>query len=794
MPDPIPRRVATPELLAPAGSPEAARAALQYGADAIYLGLPSFSARAEAVNFTWEELDEIIAYAHALDRPRKVYVAMNTLLLSRELGPVVPVLRRLAELQADALIVQDAGLVRLARRHAPDLALHASTQMTVHHVDGVRALAGHGFTRVVPARELTLDEIGQLVRHGGLEVEIFIHGTLCYAYSGQCLFSSHATGRSGNRGRCTYGCRTLFSADRQEGLPFSMKDLALGDRLDDIRRAGVASLKIEGRMKSPLYVAAVTDYYRGLLDGTLAPAERPAREEDLRTIFSRPWTRLHADGRASAEDVIDGQTTGHRGARIGAVHMVRPDREGDWLAFTSSRALELHDGLQIDLPGQNRPYGFAVDALRIPGRRHPAITLPPGPVEVLLPSDHAVLPAGAPVYCASSQAVKRRYPVATLRPGVYRVRHPVAVSIQLTSAGLAVHGRAPVPGLGEVVATVRQAGPFAAARQPETTPAAARKAFERLGDTSWQLHTLALEDQERCFVPASVWNEARRNLADALTNALVAAREPRPAVEPPDRSSPGIASVCWSLRLDAWSGAWTAADVEGADEVVLPVGSALPSLPVPVRLHLPLVIRPGQEIELHARIRQGLAAGIRRWEVSSLAGWEVLRRAADEAGLDRTALEVSGDWPLHVLNPQAADFYTQLGLGHLVSSPEDEGANLAELLACRGDWLWVLVAQYSPLFMAATGPAGVAGPATLRSRGQAYVELVEDHQHVLVSRSAFWLAPHVPDLAQAGASGFRVDLARASAAGADPRELWKAARRGEAWPGSHEGNYRRGLK
>lgn len=783
-----------PELLAPAGGPEAARAALQYGADAIYLGLPEFSARAEAENFTWESLDEIIAYAHALPRPRKVYVAVNTLMLTRELGRAIGALERLAELQADAIIVQDAGLIRLARRHVPPLPLHASTQMTVHSVDGVRALARLGFTRVVPARELTLDEVGKLVREGGLEIETFIHGTLCYAYSGQCLFSSHANGRSGNRGRCTYGCRTAFSAGAEEKLPFSMKDLALGDRIRQVVQSGVASLKIEGRMKSPLYVAAVTDYYRRVLDGAVNPAQQAQLEEDLRTIFSRPWTKLHADGLEEADEIIDGQTTGHRGARIGEVARVRSDRDGDWLEFNSRRALEIHDGLQIDLPGQTRPTGFAVDCLRVPGRRVSAIQLPPGPMEVQLPPDHPVIPVGAPVYCGSSQEVKRRYPVETIRPGVYRARYPLDAHLQLTPDALQARGTAVVPFLGEVSAEIRLAGPFSPARQAGGTLLAAQKAFDRLGDTEWSARNISLDDPSGCFVPASLWNEARRQLAAALTAALLAARERWAASLPSLAPVPSSGAPRWSLKLDAWPTDWTEADAAGADELVLPLSAVLPSVSLPVRLALPLLLRGDQAEQVRKSLADGLSAGQRCWEVSSLAGLELLRAVAVETGADVDLLDVSGDWPLHTMNPQAAEFFFEQGLCHVVSSPEDEAQNLAEWLKQSAGRVWVLAVQFSPLFIAATGPAHLASATRLRGRGQDYVQLAEEGQHVLLSRSAFWLAHHTPEFVAQGVAGFRVDLTRAESVGGDLRLLWKMARNGEPLPGSHEGNYRRGLK
>ena len=264
------------ELMAPAGDPDAGYAALLYGADSIYLGVNRFSARADAGNFTLPEVDAITAYAHSLTPRRRVFAAVNTVVLQNELAPVVELLAALAEAAVDAVIVQDWGVYRVVRRHFPSLRLHASTQMAVHNRPGAETLRDLGFARVTLARELTLGEVCAVSSLPGIETEVFVHGALCYSYSGLCLFSSHVMGRSGNRGRCAYMCRDRFrTMETQEGsrgrFVFSMKDLAAGADLQDLLRSGVASLKIEGRMKSALYVAAVTNYYRRLIDGALTP-------------------------------------------------------------------------------------------------------------------------------------------------------------------------------------------------------------------------------------------------------------------------------------------------------------------------------------------------------------------------------------------------------------------------------------------------------------------------------------------------------------------------------------------
>ena len=319
-----PKRV---ELMAPAGSVDAGYAAFHYGADSIYLGLQQFSARADAANFTPEELDAITAYAHSLQPRRKVFVTVNTLVLQDELSGLVEQLGTLADIGVDALIIQDLGVYRIAKKHFSELRLHASTQMAMHNRAGVEALKELGFARVTLARELTIDEIREIVETvPDVETEAFIHGALCYSYSGLCLFSSHRLGRSGNRGRCAYLCRDKFrTQDGKEGFFFSMKDLALPEELAALCKAGVTSFKIEGRMKSPLYVAATTNYYRKLIDGDASPAERKNLEADIQTIFSRPWTELYTRLRG-AKDVIDSETVGHRGTPIGTVDMVLDNR------------------------------------------------------------------------------------------------------------------------------------------------------------------------------------------------------------------------------------------------------------------------------------------------------------------------------------------------------------------------------------------------------------------------------------------------------------------------------------
>ncbi len=273
------------ELLAPAGSPEALVAAVQGGADAVYLGFGPLNARRNAKNFTEEQLEEAVAYCHL--RGVKVYLTLNTLLQNRELSLAAETGALAARLGIDAILVQDLGVAKLLRETCPDVPLHASTQMTVHDLAGIQACAELGMTRVVLSREMSGEAIQYLCEKSPVEIEVFGHGALCMCYSGQCFLSAMLGGRSGNRGLCAQPCRLAFRwpGDKKPSHPLSLKDLSLAGQLGRLREMGVACLKLEGRMKRPEYVAVVTKIYATALN----EGREPTRDElaQLEAAFSR---------------------------------------------------------------------------------------------------------------------------------------------------------------------------------------------------------------------------------------------------------------------------------------------------------------------------------------------------------------------------------------------------------------------------------------------------------------------------------------------------------------------------
>ncbi len=342
------------ELLSPAGTWEALVAAVQNGADAVYLGGKAFNARRYAGNFDDEQLKQAVHYCHV--RGVKVYLTLNTLLNDMELEQLGRYVVQVYHIGIDAVIVQDAGVAKLIREIVPALSLHASTQMTVHNLEAVKLLESLGFDRVVPARELTYKEILYICQNTSMEIEVFVHGALCICYSGQCLMSSMIGGRSGNRGSCAQPCRLpykvvevdgdferSYTPHLNEGHLLSPKDLSLINHIDQLKKAGVKSLKIEGRMKRPEYVAAVTGVYRKYLD---AGGEVTQQDHDkLLQVFNRGgFTQGYFSGQ-KGQDMISRFKPNHWGLYIGDV--ARYDHKKQKVFVKLRRDLSVGDGLEF---------------------------------------------------------------------------------------------------------------------------------------------------------------------------------------------------------------------------------------------------------------------------------------------------------------------------------------------------------------------------------------------------------------------------------------------------------------
>ena len=810
--------------MSPAGTLECGLAAFQYGADAVYLGMKEFSARADAGNFSFEELSVLVGYAHqVLERRRKVYVAVNTLVRETELGRLADLLVRLRDMDVDALIVQDAAVVQMVRQYDLGLELHASTQMAVHNVEGVRQAQRLGFTRVVAAREVSINELAAMAAVPGMEIEAFIHGALCYSYSGLCLMSACTNGCSGNRGECTYVCRKRFEITDEKGghlgssCPMSMKDLALGDALAEMRRAGVASLKIEGRKKTPLYVAAVTNLYRKLLDKSFGSGEEQEAKLDVKTIFSRPWTELFAH-KVKNTGVTDPVMLGPRGIEIGQVARVRRGENGDWLRFTvRMRPIEKHDGLQVEIPGIEKPYGFGVDDLRSfkqggQDRWEAVFEARPGSIiEVPLPDGHPEIPVGSKVCCASSQAVKRKYKWPEARDSLWRLRHPASFSVHVESSRLSVEMVAVVCGRKQppVQVAMDLDAPLSVARQPEKVADEVTACFSRLGDSAFSLEKVTCDNPDKLFVPKGMLNELRRMAVaraqeqlDEATSSLSESIQKDIVIQNSgqgdDRKKQALYGLhqagqstaleasgancehqeLWSLKIDnpALLNALDDKRLNGFDEVVFSLERSRADELTGVlgqlqerlgdcsriRLSLPVLCRGRSAAQWGERAKELVSAGWRKWEVANVGTLELFQ------GLEA---DVTADWPLYAMNSLAARYWLEHGVNAVAAAPEDTSDNMLALAEKLGNKLVVPIFQHTALARSAVcvmssirgfcpGKANCTFTklSMKTNRSESFIAVNNNCNSIIVNNEPLDYAFLIPELRKAGACRFRIEL------------------------------------
>jgi putative protease len=503
------------ELLAPAGSWLALAAAIENGADAVYLGGPAFNARHSAENFTVDMIKKAVEYAHLRDV--KLYVTVNTLLHSHEINPVLDYVFELYNLDVDAVILQDLGLLNLLRELLPDLTIHASTQMTVHNIDGVELLAQQGVKRVVLARELALEEIDTIVKNVSIELEMFVHGALCYSYSGQCLFSSLVGGRSGNRGRCAQPCRlpySLYSERRgqyvREGkYLLSPSDLALIDYLPALNDIGVKSLKIEGRMKRPEYVAVVTRSYRQILDHISNHSRQSDSEvlkQEMAAIFNRNFTPGYLDSRVLRRLSI--QRPNNRGVYIGKV--VSRNSDGR-TTIHLHKPLSIGDGVEIWVP-QGKSPAFTVERMEVNGRT--ANSTVSGDLVVLQVDekvgDHDQVfktHDDSLLRSVQSSFESFEYPQIPVDVHVYLTKDKPMRVVYRTD-----HGHE---------ATAQTVSPAESAQQRPLDETTLADKLGRLGNTPYTLRSLTMLGEDSLIVPFSEINQVRRDAVKQLNESII---------------------------------------------------------------------------------------------------------------------------------------------------------------------------------------------------------------------------------------------------------------------------------
>ncbi len=682
------------------------RAAVAAGADAVYFGLQAFNARARATNFDDGALKETLRTLH--ERGAKGYVTLNTLVFDDELPRMEAAIRMCAEAAVDAVIVQDLGVAKLVKAIAPSLPIHASTQMTCTDAGSVELARSLGAARVILARELSLDDIAAITAQSEAELEVFVHGALCIAYSGQCLTSEAIGGRSANRGACAQACRLPYElvvdgvveelGDRAYLL--SPEDLEASALVPQLVALGVSSIKIEGRLKGPEYVAAATRLYRRAVDAAMDGAREGAPSEDERLAALQMYSRGSGPGFLAGIDhqrLVDGRTCDHRGLLAGESLGARDVRGKRWIAVRAKGAIARGDGILVE-------GGFAGEGET--GGRVWTVLVKNVDVERANDGDEALLWLGPDKPVGEVPAERRVWKTndpardREVRASLGDVARRITIDLVLRG----VLGEPPVleaRGSNGARAEVTLDAPIEEARSAPLDEATLRDKLGRLGDTPFTLGSLRIELPAKAILPLSSLNRGRRALVHALldfaplphpTTAITAA-EMLAAASPPDRAPPpaGLFVLCRSLAQA------NAALDAGADGVTLDfleltgTGDALRALRArPVRPHVtlapPRIRKPGEE-----KIDRYLAG---------LSPDAILVRglgALNEPVTDGTAR--IGDFSLNVTNAITASEVLSHGLIAFTPSFDLDATQLATLLTpAFAPFAEVVVHHPMPLF------------------------------------------------------------------------------------------------
>jgi len=681
-----------PELLAPAGGWECLKAAVANGADAVFFGLPRFNARIRADNFTEGELPEVIAFCHR--HGVKAYVTLNTLVFTAELEDATDYLRLLNRCGVDALIVQDLGLVRLAAALVPELPIHASTQMTLTSPQGVEIALELGITRSVLARELSLRELKRFdpLR---MPLEVFVHGALCVAYSGQCLTSESLGQRSANRGECAQACRMPYElvvdgvlrnlGDKRYLL--SPQDLAAVNEIPDLIAAGVTSFKIEGRLKSPEYVAAVCQVYRKAIDAALAGQDAdlsPGDRYQLEMAFSRGLYSGWMHG-VNHQELVHARFGKKRGAFVGTLAAVGPES----VSFDSQVPLKPGDGIVFDTgTDTDQEQGGRIYEIR--GDRY---YFRHGHL------DMKRLKVGDRIWKTNDPDLDKRLKNSYAGRIEPRYRTPFDVTL----SGQA--GSTLVMTSGEI--SVESGLPLESARNAPLTEEKLRAQLEKTGDSGLELRLLTIDLAGEVILPIGEINRMRRELLDRL---VIASSQPR----------------------KEFSGSWRKVFEEG--DAIPSVAEA--SSPVSPSLNLKVLCRSMEQIE--AALDSGVGEvyadfeDIRRYKdaVALVRGkgaarillatpriqkateegfFKLIENAEPDGVLIRnlgaithfagTELLTVGDFSLNVANPLSAQFFMAQGLNRVTVSYDLNAGQVLDLLrAAPADWFELTIHQHMPMF------------------------------------------------------------------------------------------------
>ncbi len=539
-----------PEILAPVGDQEALLGAIKGGADAVYLGVGEFNARQGAQNFTLDDLAAAVDLAHS--HGVSVYLALNIPIKQKELQHALEIVDLAYAAGIDAIILQDLGLLRVLKEIYPDLELHASTQMTIHNKQGVDFAAGLGAKRVIVSRELTADEVKDIVDHSGVGIEIFVHGALCYSYSGKCLFSSFLHDRSANRGACAQPCRRRYSFlvngreidERSIGgnYPISCAELSTLTGLEEIVKTGVVSLKIEGRMKKPEYVTASASAYKAAVQSICSPGENPTKEElesreaELAKLFYRGFTRGFILGE---KGVSHSKYSSNYGAFLGKVLDLSRSKGDTKLTVRLDEDIQVKDGISIFT--RERMLGSAVTGIITIAGEHVKSAKKGEKVGLEISSKTGrAVQRGDELYLTTDTQLLDTLQKTKLKtlPVSLKVKarkgERFTVEIREESGKITEEsGKSSRKEKEEALSMERSGEAVSAefsdeyivqgAEKSPTTTEQIRKAMESLGDTPFEAIDISIEADENIFIPVGVLKNSRRKAADLLLEKTLSA-------------------------------------------------------------------------------------------------------------------------------------------------------------------------------------------------------------------------------------------------------------------------------
>jgi len=684
--------VRLPELLAPAGSPEAARAAVQNGADAIYLGGKQFSARQFADNFSDEELREILDYCHVYGV--KVYVTVNTLVHDRELESALEYLRTLYNAGVDAVIMQDLGLIRAASKLLPGLTIHGSTQMTVHNSAGVSFLEEIGVQRVVLAREMSLEDITRVRKTTKMELEVFVHGALCISYSGQCLLSSMIGGRSGNRGKCAQPCRLPYalcetdknSSDETYTHILSPKDLNLIEHLPKLIQAGVAGLKIEGRMKRPEYVAVVVGAYRQALDRYAENPDDysvlPETLKDLAQVFNREFTTGYLYGNLGRE-MMSLDRPNNRGILLGRVQKV--DRTTGLVTLRIDVPLSVGDEIEFWVTSGGRKEAKVSRLLK--GHIETDYAAPGEEVQIELNSTKGIH-RGDRVFKTSDAQLMAKARQSYTSP-VRKRKIPLELEVYLhPGEPLKLTG---TDSLGNQVSVSSEVVAEEAVKRPLTQESLGQQ-LDRLGNTPFELSHLDFDIDARVIIPISEINKTRRKLIEGLEEKrIIKARPGKEVAAGPFRAAvnkmledctsestgTGFPTPILSVSV-ADSESAQAALTAGAGRIYLG-GENLQRREITIKdveTIVALAQKSGSQVYYslpriwHENELEGIKRQVQSLLDKGLTGFSCANPGSLQLLNLLGAKEIHADYPLNIFNAQAACFFSDKGAKSYCLSPE----------------------------------------------------------------------------------------------------------------------------